>query len=342
MATIYVSPSGNDANSGTSPAAAKATIAAGLSAASAGDTVLVAAGTYNGNVVSTKGGSASGGYITIRSQVKHGAKISGNNGTANQSAFEIQHQYIRLQDFEITGTTSSGLRNGVLINADNVQVVGNHIHTTCQFLTGGTGWQGGAGVDVWGSSRTNILIDGNLIHNIGLSSSTEQLVQGIYVAQSATNGRIANNLIYDCEDYGIQPYPENKATGWKVINNTVAACGRGIRTGDNTVVRNNISYNNDSANFDVRGSGNVLSNNISGGTGASSMPGVTVANPQFTNYSGRDFTLARGSPARNAGAATDAPAVDINGIPRGWGQKTCSRRSLWARFSTFLTQHFRS
>jgi len=44
--TYYVSPSGNDGNNGTSWALAKKTIQAGINAASANDTVLVADGTY--------------------------------------------------------------------------------------------------------------------------------------------------------------------------------------------------------------------------------------------------------------------------------------------------------
>lgn len=318
MATIYVSTTGNDGNSGTSAGSPKATIAAGLSAASAGDTVQVASGTYSANFTTSKGGT-SGNFITIRSEVKHGAKISGNGGDANESAVFIQHQYIRVQDFEVTGTTSSGVRNGIVVNANNVEVIGNHIHTICQFLTEGTSWEGGAGIDFWGTSLTNVLVDGNHVHHIGLPGSTQQLVHGLYPAQPATNCRIVNNVVHDCEDYGIQPYPENEATGWKIVNNTVAACGRGIRTGNNTVVRNNISYNNRSANFDVRGSGSTLSNNISGGSGASSMSGVTVTNPLFTNYTNRDLTLAAGSPALNAGTTTDAPATDIAGTARPQG-----------------------
>jgi hypothetical protein len=321
MATIYVATAGNNANSGTSSSSPKASIVGGLAAASAGDIVLVANDTYTGNVVTTKGGSSSGGYITIRSETKYGAKILGSNGTSNQSAFEINHAYIRVEGFEITGKSGSGLRNGVIVNANNVQVVGNHIHHCTQFLTEGTSWQGGAGVDVWGRSRSNVLIDGNLIHNIGCSSSTQQLVHGIYLSQPATNGRVVNNVIYECEDYGVHPYPQDEATGWIVVNNTVTATARGIRTGNNTTVRNNISYNNKTINFDVRGSGSTLSHNLSGGTGASSISGVTVANPQFVDYAARVFTLAAGSPARNAGTATDAPAFDFAGTqrPQGFG-----------------------
>lgn len=62
-ATIrYVSPSGNDANNGTSWATAKATIMAALGASSSGDEVYVAAGTYNETVTVKNGVNIRGGY----------------------------------------------------------------------------------------------------------------------------------------------------------------------------------------------------------------------------------------------------------------------------------------
>jgi hypothetical protein len=320
MATIHVATTGSDSNSGASASSPKRTITAALAAAGAGDTVLVASGHYKGNVITPKGGSSSGGYITLRSEVKHGATIYGNRNTDAETVVEINHQYVRVQDFVITAEpNSSGARNGVLINASNVQVVGNHIHTICQWSTGGTSWRGGAGIDTTGGSLCNVTIAGNLIHEIGLPSGDEQLVHGIYLSASTSSGRVENNVIYECEDYGIQPYPQDEATGWVLANNTIAATARGIRTGNNMIVRNNISYNNKTINFDVRGSGCTLSNNLSGGPGASSMSGVTVANPLFVDDAGRDFRLAEGSPARNAGTLTNAPAMDIAGVDRPQG-----------------------
>lgn len=318
--TIYVAPTGNDANSGLVPQSPKATIAGGMSAASAGDTVLVADGVYEGNVITPKGGSA-GNFITVKAENKWGATIKGDDSTAKQAAVEINHSYVRFQDFEITGDVDSGLRNGVVVNASNVQVVGCHIHTICQFLTEGTGWQGGAGIDFWyEDTLENVLIDGNLIHNIGLwETSDQQLVHGMYPAQPAINCVISNNVVYECEDYGIQLYPQDEATGWVVVNNTVAYTGRGIRTGNNTTVRNNISFNNKTADFDVRGSGSVLSNNISYGPGSASRTGVTVVDPEVVDATGRDFNLTALSPAIDAGTATDAPVTDIRGVARPQG-----------------------
>lgn len=313
---LHVSTTGSDSNSGTAASSPKKTIGAAIAAASPGYTVLVAPGTYSGNVVTSKGGTV-GNFITVRSSVKHGATIAGNGDTSNQSGFEIKHEYVRLQDFTITGAR---IRNGVLINANNVEVVGNHIHDICQFLTGGTGWEGGAGVDIWKSPSSNILINGNVIHHVGLPSSTQQLIHGMYLASHVTNGRVTNNLIYKVEDFGLHPYDQTEASGWQFINNTIAFTGRGILQAPNGVTRNNVVYNTRGASYDIRGSGNVLSNNISGGTGGVNMSGVTSGvDPMFVNPAtdgSGDFRVRVGSPALDKGTATGAPVSDIDGRSR--------------------------
>ena len=59
---IYVSPEGNNSNDGSSWATAKKTITGGISAASAGDEVRVAEGTYNEMISVKDGVSLSGGW----------------------------------------------------------------------------------------------------------------------------------------------------------------------------------------------------------------------------------------------------------------------------------------
>lgn len=311
--TIYVAADGSDNNDGTSATSAKQTIAAAISAANAGDTVLVGPGTYNGNLIIDNGGS-DGEFITLRSSTEHGAKINGNGDTSEQSAVEINSPYVRIQGFEITG--EQGVRNGVLINADNVEIIGNEIHTICQFLTGGTSWQGGAGVDIAKAETENLLIDGNIIHDIGAPGSTEQLVHGMYLSSHVTNGRVTNNVIYRVEDFGVHPYDESEASGWQVINNTVVDTGRGILQAPGGITRNNIVFDTRGTQYDIRGDGNVVSDNIGGGSGAESTDGVTEADPMFTNPSSNEYTLQSGSPAIGIGTTTDAPAKDIKGKSR--------------------------
>lgn len=72
---IYVSPSGDDNNSGTSASAALRTIAAASARAKAGDTVNLAAGQYSESIVPVASGSA-GKPITYRSSQQGSAVIT--------------------------------------------------------------------------------------------------------------------------------------------------------------------------------------------------------------------------------------------------------------------------
>jgi hypothetical protein len=321
-ADLFVATTGSDANAGTSPAAPKRTIAAAVAAAQPGQTISVADGVYAGNVTPTKGGSPAG-FITVRAANRLGATIHGNGDEDEQSAVVIKRPYLRFQDLVITG--KKGTRNGVLVGADNVEIIGCRIHTLCQFLTDGTSWKGGAGIDFKGPDRSNILIDGNEIFNIGLASSTQQLVHGIYCGVHGTNFKIQNNLIYRCEDFGIHPYDETEASGIEVLNNTVAGTARGILQAPHGVTVNNLVYNVRDLHYDIRGSGNTVRNNAYAGTGDGSNRSSGVAgigNPQFVNYAldgSGDFHLRTGSPARNIGTATGVPSSDRDGVHRPQG-----------------------
>jgi hypothetical protein len=309
---LYVSPSGSGDCSQASPCS----LSTASGKATPGTTILVASGTYNGNFATAKGGTA-GNFVTYKSQVKHGATIVGGR---KNTAIDIKHEYVRFQDFTVTGAK---VRNGFLINANNVEIIGNHIHSIVQWLTGGTSWEGGAGVYSLKSSLSNVLIDGNIIHHVGAPGSTEQLVHGMYLPSHVTNGRVTNNVIHNVEDFGLHPYDQTEASGWHFINNTIVNTGRGILQAPNGVTRNNIVYNTRGASYDIRGAGNVLSNNVAGGTGGASRgatSGVTSGvDPMFVNAAGNDFHLKPGSPAIDKGTATNAPTTDFDGKARPQG-----------------------
>ncbi|MBL8159265.1 hypothetical protein JNJ66_02305 [Candidatus Saccharibacteria bacterium] len=314
--TLYVATNGEDGNDGTTESTPKKTIAAALSAANPGDTILVGPGTYDGNFITTKGGTAEG-IITIRSATRHGAKINGNNSTSSQSAVEINHEYIRFQDFEVTG--EMGTRHGVYAAANNIEIVGNHIHTICRFKTDGTGWKGGAGIQSGQPQLSGVLIDGNIIHDIGAPGSTEQLVHGMYIDAHVTDTVVSNNIIYNVEDFGLHPYDETEASGWVFVNNVIYNTGRGILQAPGGVTRNNIVFDTRGARYDIRGDGNVVSNNMGGGTGEGGQEGVTDADPLFVDAQNHDFRLQPGSPAIGAGTMTDAPPKDAGGVTRPQG-----------------------
>jgi hypothetical protein len=318
-AQLFVAATGSNSNSGTSKATAKATIAGALAVAGPGDTISVAPGTYAGNITIASGGSSGGGYVTIRSEVPRAAIISGT-GAGSQAAVQINAGYVRLQDLTVTGTLTSGVRYGVDVEASNVEVKNCHIVQICKFETAGTGFQGGAGINFDQASYTNISIDGNEIHDIGPDPGVEQLVHGIYCGVAGTNFRIVNNLIYDCEDFGVHEFPTASSSGIQVVNNTISGCGRGILHGDTGIVRNNIVYNCLSANYDLRGTGTTVGNNFSGGSGNTTGSGISAGvDVKFVSVTGSDFRLQSISPAVNAGTATSAPATDILGVTRPQG-----------------------
>lgn len=324
-AQVFVSPTGSDSNSGLSASSPKKTIAAAISAASAGQTISVADGTYTGNVVTTKGGSSTGGYITIRAANKWAAIISGNDSTSDEAGISVNNGFLRFQDLTITGTSGSGIRNGILVAANNVDVIGCHIYNICQFLTDGTSWLGGAGIDFSGPDRSNILIDRNVIHDVGLRSSTQQLVHGIYCGVHGSNFQIVNNVIYECEDFGVHPYDPTETSGIQIINNTVVSCGRGILQGPSGTTRNNIVYKCSGSAYDIRGSGNTGSNNYYSSSGSPTGTNVgwtSISSPGFVNGSTTstpDFHLATGSVLINAGSSTGAPTTDGDGYTRPSG-----------------------
>ncbi|UXI69827.1 right-handed parallel beta-helix repeat-containing protein [Tahibacter amnicola] len=80
LRTVYVTPTGNDANNGLSPQAAVQTISRGVAIAQAGDTVLVAPGIYRESVSMPRSGTATQPII-LRGQgpgvVLDGAQVVG-------------------------------------------------------------------------------------------------------------------------------------------------------------------------------------------------------------------------------------------------------------------------
>lgn len=304
---LYVAPNGSGDCSQASPCS----LTTADSKATAGTTIIAADGMYNGNIAITKGGSA-GNFVTYKSQNKHGATIVGGG---ENSAVTIKAPFVRFQDFTVTGEKT---RNGFEVGASDVEIIGNHIHHITQWKTGNTNWKGGAGIDTAGGNLSNLLFDSNTIDHVGAPGSTESLVHGMYLSTHVTNGRVTNNVITDIEDFGLHPYDETEASGWEFINNTIANTGRGILQAPNGVTRNNIVFNTRGAAYDIRGSGNVVENNLAGGTGSGgSANGVTTGDPMFV--SATDFHLKPGSPAIDKGKADGAPKADFEGKPRPQG-----------------------
>ncbi|HET9062617.1 MAG TPA: right-handed parallel beta-helix repeat-containing protein, partial [Candidatus Binatia bacterium] len=383
QATDYwVSPSGNDAASGLSPAAAWATLVHAAGGVGAGDTVHVQPGNYQGFYLDASG--APGSPIAFVA-TGPGVAITADNPVTPDGINIEGADHVVIDGFTITGRTRAGIRaalsdfvtirnctagdngrwgiftgftddllvennetygsvleHGIYISnsCDRPVARGNHVHDN--FANGihlnGDESQGGDG---W---IEDALIEGNVIHGNGAGGGSGINGDGLI------NSVIRNNLLYDNHASGISLYRIDGATGATgnvVVNNTIlnAANARWCINIDNgstgNTLRNNILYNEHS----FRGVITIDPSSLQGFSSDynsvmsrfSSDGGNTVigfaawqalgydansflATPaQLFLSPGIDFHLAATSAAIDAGTATHAPSVDLDGAPRPVG-----------------------
>jgi hypothetical protein len=139
--TYYVTTTGSNSADG-SVGTPWLTIQHAADTMSAGDTVLVATGTYAERVVTAHAGTDASHYIIFKTTAS--AQILG---------FNISHDYVRVEGFTITNTVGSACTSscddsastyaGVYIGGNYAQVVGNYIynigmHAAIQPYHGGT------------------------------------------------------------------------------------------------------------------------------------------------------------------------------------------------------------
>lgn len=342
-ATFYVSSGGNDSASGSQGSPFR-TISKGFSAAGAGDTVIVGDGTYGSFTVSHGGNS--GGWITVKSQNKWGAKIQGSGDIGID--FDPSGSYVKIQDFEITGFQNGINNNG---GGNNVVISGNNIHDIGRTCTGSDyGFDG-----IYLGEVNNITIDGNVISNIGRLFPGENGCNpsnpdyaynhdhGLYlngVSSVTVKNNVFSNAIHgwSIHLYSGQGFSVNNLV---IANNTFAfpnpqRDGQIIlaETISNAQITNNIFYQPNSAGIQIYGSSyhasysNVtISNNMTTGgtTTTGSAPNISVSgnfdntNPQFVNPGASDFHLTQNSPAINKGQSVSSVGTDFEGNGRPYG-----------------------
>lgn len=122
VGTFYVSTTGNDNNKGTSSSPWR-TVQKAANTLTAGQTVLVQAGTYSERVRVTRSGS-SGSIITFQAQ-----------GTVVMQGFNVQASYVKIDGFEIANTSGSSIfdrsgGSGVYLDGSNDIISNNYIHYT--------------------------------------------------------------------------------------------------------------------------------------------------------------------------------------------------------------------
>src|SRR3989344_1256105 len=194
-----------------------------------GDTCIVRAGTYTGTVV-TKDNGQPGRYITFKAAPGEIVVIDGQDQL--YTAFEINHQFIRVEGFEITGYGAAIDMESVrylwspysIPLVHHIQIVGNKIHDI------------GKGVHM--RKVVNVHIENNEIYN----------TYDTAISLNAVNAIIRGNHVHHGDVDGIA----NEALGLTIIENnsihdftSTENHGDGIQIlgWDTLIVRNNIFYN---------------------------------------------------------------------------------------------------
>ncbi len=165
--TLYVSATGNDANSGLSWAQAKQTIQAAINTANANDVVWVAQGTYSQSITLKKRVAVYGGFAgteTLLGQRNWSANVTtisgGNSGIAVTGAVGGFADTI-LDGFTVTGGQSSGDGGGFYCYSGAVQIANDT-------FTGNSAVHGaGLYLDYSPSTLTNDLFQGNAASSYG-------------------------------------------------------------------------------------------------------------------------------------------------------------------------------
>ena len=322
---FYVSTSGNDRGDGSASHPWK-TLEKAAAMATPGAAVHVAPGEYQLNDAELKtpvSGTASA-RIRYVSDAKWGAKLRSTK-TGHSAVWWNQGDYVDIEGFDISGSGAAGIYN----EGSHTRIIGNHIH---DIPAPGCPENGGAGINDgnYGGSDDDII--GNTVHDIGDYNLTCPRVHGIY--HSNRGGHIINNLVFHNEGWGIHLW--HAATHVIVAGNTVFsnayggivvgadaadfAGGEKARVNDNTVVENNIVFQNglrpDANGYGILeygavGTENQYINNLVYKNSPADMKvldenetGTIHADPQFVDYrpDGKgDYHLRPASPACSRG-----------------------------------------
>jgi hypothetical protein len=344
---FYVSPYGNDSNSGSKETPFLSFKKAD-SVVQAGDTVYVLPGTYNGytaqNTIRVAASGTKSARIRWIAETKWASRIVGHVNPANGLGFGIviTGDYVDLVGFDVT----SNANMGVWVLGTHVRVIGNHVHN----IPGQQGCTsyGASGVEQGSYSGGYMEVVANVVHDVGSGGPGScNKYQGIYLA--APFDSAVNNISYHNASKGIGTW--HAATHNTISNNTVFDNDVGILVGagdspcyrtcsaDHMIVSNNIMYRNKTIGFwqySKAGRYNVYTNNLAFANGVqnvllqgacskaaigtcNSFHKAVIADPRFVNPTGNFFTgdyhLQGISPARKSGTVVGAPPTDFEGRP---------------------------
>ena len=250
----WVSPSGNDAATGLSPAAAWATLVHAAGEVGAGDTVHVQPGNYQGFYLDASG--APGSPIAFVANGP-GVVITANNPVTPDGINVEGADHVVIDGFTVTGRTRAGIR----------AALSNFV--TIRNCTAGDSGRWG----IFTGFTDDLLVENNetygsvLEHGIYISNSCDRpVVRGNHVHDNFANGIHLNGD----ESQGGDGWIENALVEDNVIHGNGDGGGSGIN-GDglvNSVIRNNLLYDNHASGISLYridgttgATGNVVVNN---------------------------------------------------------------------------------
>ncbi|MGH7490458.1 MAG: right-handed parallel beta-helix repeat-containing protein, partial [bacterium] len=266
-ATLYVGAQGNDSNPGTATQPFR-TITRAYSLAGPGTTILVAPGVYSDYTSGWglhlgKSGTASS-PIVLRSQVRGGAVIDGQNASDRNVAIYLDGSYNIIDGFDIRG----GPLGGITIWGNDNQILNNDIHHNGTPPSASAFGQDG----IYSSENTHDTVyQANYIHDNGRTGSN--LDHALYLC--GDNEVVINNVLVRNAAYGLHIAGYTTVSNMKVYNNVMAYNGKsGIilwMAVSGVDIKNNIIYGNGRFgldSYDAHGSGVTLDRNLVFGNGS--------------------------------------------------------------------------
>jgi parallel beta-helix repeat protein len=235
-ARYYVGTNGSDGRS-RSQAQNRSTpwrnIRHAMNQVSGGDEVVVLNGTYYENVFINRSGY-NGGEITLRAENKRGARLFGSISAQDKS-------YIRIDGFDVTNSSSTGQTKGISFKrCHHITIRSNRVRNC---------WGGGIGCD----QSDWILIEWNQVHENAFWNPAQHSGISIYQPQYRSS---------DSRKYAIIIRNNTSFANWNRVNNpsfgrptdgngivvddfyNSQSGGNGVRYNRQTMIENNLCFNN--------------------------------------------------------------------------------------------------
>ncbi|NTV31009.1 hypothetical protein HGA91_03470 [candidate division WWE3 bacterium] len=225
---FYVSTAGSDSNTG-SIASPFRTIAKGVSALSAGDTLYIRSGIYSERVVVTQSGTTNA-RITVAGYPGETAIIDGDKVNTGLNGGLVWADdgadYVTFKNL----TVQNGQGRGIQINSNYGEVIGNKIHN---FQHSGINTRDKIGVLI----RDNEIYDTAKYRYEGGNAWPAAMSSGNGTNESGSNTKFINNYSHDNFGEGLGCYVRGCYVGYNTMSNNTA--GAIYILGDGNTIENN-------------------------------------------------------------------------------------------------------